>query len=47
MGIDYSTGKESMDYPAHEKTYKGFIKLAIGTTVLVALILVGMAVFLV
>ena len=47
MGIDYSSGKESMDYPAHEKTYKGFIKLTIATVILVVLILVGMALFLV
>ncbi len=46
MAIDYSTGKESMDYPAHEKTYKGFVKLVIWTTVLVALILISMATFL-
>ena len=46
MAIDYSTGKESMDYPAREKTYKGFVRLAIGTTVFVALVLIGMATFL-
>ncbi len=46
MVIDYSKGKESMDYPAREKTYKGFVRLVIATITLVALILIGMAVFL-
>ncbi len=46
MGIDTSNGHPAMDYPEHERTYKGFIKGSIICTIGVIAILVGMAIFL-
>ena len=46
MGIDTSNGHPAMDYPEHERTYKGFIKGSIICTLGVIAVLVGMAIFL-
>ncbi len=46
MSVDTSEGHEAMDYPEHERTYAGFIKVTIWGTAVVLLILVLMAVFL-
>jgi hypothetical protein len=46
MNIDMSAANESMDMPAHVRTYKNFgsfAKYSIGT---IAIVLIGMAVFL-
>lgn len=43
--IAYSTA-DGMDYPAHEATYEGFIKLVKYGTSVVVLILILMAIFL-
>jgi hypothetical protein len=47
MSIDTSDGHSAMDYREHVRTYNGFIKGTIVLTVLVALILLGMLIFLV
>ncbi len=47
MSVDLSGGHPDMDYEEHRRTYKGFL---IGTQVLVAfvaILLIGMAFFLV
>lgn len=47
MSLDLSGGHKDMDYEEHRRTYKGFL---IGTQVLivsVAVLLIGMALFLV
>jgi Ni,Fe-hydrogenase I cytochrome b subunit len=41
----YSTA-DGMDYPAHEATYEGFIKLVKFGTAFVVIILILMAIFL-
>ena len=46
MDKDQSNVNESMDMPAHEKTYKNFTGFVIFGIVAVAIILVGMAIFL-
>lgn len=46
MGIDTSKGHPAMDYPEHERTYNGFIKGTIFSTVAIIAILVAMAIFL-
>ncbi|MGI9406680.1 MAG: aa3-type cytochrome c oxidase subunit IV [Hyphomicrobiaceae bacterium] len=46
MGVDTSGGHEAMDYPEHERTYAGFLKVTVWGTIAVVLILIGMAVFL-
>ena len=43
--MTYTTA-DGMDYPAHEATYEGFIKLVKWGTFSVALILILMAIFL-
>ena len=43
--VTYTTA-DGMDYPAHEATYEGFIKLVKWGTASVALILILMAIFL-
>jgi Bacterial aa3 type cytochrome c oxidase subunit IV len=45
--IDTSKGHPAMDYRAHFDTYRGFINFAFWGSVLVALILVLMRIFLV
>jgi hypothetical protein len=47
MGVDLSASHPAMDKDEHEKTYRLFVKGVIWVTVLVALILGGMAAFLV
>jgi hypothetical protein len=43
--VAYTTA-DGMDYPAHEQTYEGFIRLVKFGTMTVALILILMAIFL-
>ena len=40
------TTADGMDYPAHEATYEGFLRLVKYGTIAVALILILMAIFL-
>lgn len=47
MAVDTSHGHPAMDYKEHLRTYDGFIRGAVILTVLVALILFGMLIFLV
>ena len=47
MSIDTTGGHPEMDYREHVRTYNGFIKGTVVLTVLVVLILIGMAIFLV
>jgi len=47
MSIDTTGGHPDMDYREHVRTYNGFIKGTIVLTVIVILILAGMAAFLV
>lgn len=46
MGLDLTGGHTAMDYAEHARTYKGFIKGTVTLVVVVALILVGMFLFL-
>ncbi|WP_081431707.1 aa3-type cytochrome c oxidase subunit IV [Nitrobacter winogradskyi] len=43
--IVYSTS-EGMDYPAHEQTYKSFIKIGVIGAAAVATVVIMMAIFL-
>ncbi|MBN9261418.1 MAG: aa3-type cytochrome c oxidase subunit IV [Hyphomicrobium sp.] len=47
MSIDTTDGHPEMDYPEHVRTYNGFVRGAIVLTVIVVVILAGMARFLV
>lgn len=47
MTIDTSGGHEAMDYREHVRTYSGFVRGTIVLTVIVIVILAGMAYFLV
>ncbi len=47
MSVDTSQGNENMDYAAHEQTYHLFIALVKYGAATVAIILIGMAFFLV
>jgi hypothetical protein len=47
MSIDTSGGHPAMDYHEHNRTYEGFVRSTIILCVLVALILLGMLIFLV
>lgn len=47
MTIDTSGGHPAMDYKEHVRTYDGFIRGTVILVVLVALILLGMLIFLV
>jgi hypothetical protein len=47
MSVDTSGGHPEMDYAEHNRTYRGFIRGTIITTVLVAATLVMMVIFLV
>ena len=47
MSIDTTGGHPAMDYREHERTYRGFVRGTVILTVLVLLILSGMAAFLV
>ena len=46
MAVDTTQGHEAMDYPEHIRTYNGFVKAFVWGTIAVAVILIGMAVFL-
>jgi Bacterial aa3 type cytochrome c oxidase subunit IV len=46
MSVDTSQGNKNMDYAAHEQTYELFIGLIKYGTIATALILIGMAIFL-
>jgi hypothetical protein len=46
MSIDTTGGHPAMDYREHERTYRGFVRGTIILSILVALILIGMAIFL-
>jgi hypothetical protein len=41
-----NTAAAAMDYPEHERTYHGFVKLTKWAIILSVLILIGMAFFL-
>lgn len=47
MSIDTSDGHSAMDYKEHVRTYDGFVKGTIILVVLVAILLIGMRIFLV
>lgn len=47
MSIDTTDGHKAMDYREHIRTYDGFIKGTVALVVLVAVILLGMLIFLV
>jgi Bacterial aa3 type cytochrome c oxidase subunit IV len=47
MSIDTSDGHEAMDYREHLRTYDGFLKGTVILVVHVAIILLGMLIFLV
>lgn len=47
MSIDTSGGHPAMDYKEHIRTYDGFIRGTVILVVLVALLLLGMLIFLV
>lgn len=47
MSVDTTGGHPAMDYREHVRTYNGFIKGSIITSVLVAITLLGMLIFLV
>ena len=47
MSLDTSGGHPAMDYAEHNRTYAGFIRGSVILCVLVAIILLGMLVFLV
>jgi hypothetical protein len=47
MTIDTSGGHHAMDYREHERTYRGFVRGTMILTVIVLIILAGMAYFLV
>jgi hypothetical protein len=46
MAFDSSGGHSAMDYPEHYRTYAGFIKGSIALILFCALVLIGMAAFL-
>ena len=46
MKVDYSKANEKMDMQAHVKTYENFTRFAKYATLVIVLILIGMAVFL-
>jgi Bacterial aa3 type cytochrome c oxidase subunit IV len=47
MSLDTTGGHPAMDYHEHTRTYEGFIRGTIVLCVLVAMILLGMLIFLV
>ena len=47
MSVDTSKGHEAMDYPEHLRTYSGFVKGTVYLTAGCAILLIGMAIFLV
>jgi hypothetical protein len=47
MTVDTSSGHPAMDYKEHTRTYAGFIRGAVILSVVVAVILLGLLIFLV
>ena len=47
MSIDTTDGHKAMDYNEHLRTYSGFLRGTVILSALVALILIGMLIFLV
>lgn len=47
MSVDTSDGHPAMDYKEHERTFSFFMAMTKVTIIAVALILIGMAIFLV
>jgi Bacterial aa3 type cytochrome c oxidase subunit IV len=47
LDIDISKGSPGMDYPAHIQTYKDFVRALKYGVIIVAVILIGMKIFLV
>jgi hypothetical protein len=47
MSLDTTNGHPAMDYPEHVRTYDGFVKGTVILIVLIAIILLGMLIFLV
>jgi hypothetical protein len=47
MAVDTSDGHPAMDYNEHLRTYSGFLRGAVILSALVALLLIGMLIFLV
>ena len=47
MSIDTTNGHEAMDYREHVRTYSGFVRGTMIVTMLLALMLLGMLIFLV
>ncbi len=47
MNIDTSKASPEMDYPAHLQTYHAFLRLTKYAVIIVALILIGLKIFLV
>jgi hypothetical protein len=47
MSVDTSGGHPAMDYAQHKATYVGFIRGSVISAILIALTLIGMAIFLV
>lgn len=45
--IDATGGHPAMDYHEHTRTYSGFVRVTVILTVFIALLLLGMLVFLV
>ena len=46
MSVDTSQGNENMDYAAHEQSYSVFTSIVQWGAATVAIVLIGMAVFL-
>jgi hypothetical protein len=46
MSTDTSGGHPDMDYDEHRRTYAGFLALTKATIIFIALLLIGMAIFL-
>lgn len=47
MSVDTTKGHPAMDYNEHNRTYAGFVFMTKALVILVALLLIGMAIFLV
>ena len=47
MGVDTSGGHPAMDYKEHLRTFNGFVQLTKFSVIACAVVLIGMAIFLV
>lgn len=47
MGVDSTGGHPAMDYAEHRRTYEGFLRLTKFVIAALALLLIGMKIFLV